>query len=129
LQARNDGFQQPFHTQSVIVNPPQINIRGHFAISQRPVEMFRAGFSDVQASDAVKILVFDGGLPAFKRFIRFFGDDIFHHVLPRPCRQFGICGVQVNSGQSKVYGRLAFGFIHGVDLLHRLRLFACLETY
>jgi hypothetical protein len=27
----------------VIVNPPQINIAGHLAIGQHPVEMFRTG--------------------------------------------------------------------------------------
>jgi hypothetical protein len=37
--------------------------------------MFRASFADVQFTDGVKVLVFDGRFPAFECFIRFLGDD------------------------------------------------------
>jgi len=35
LQTRDDRFEQPFHAERVIVNPPQVNIRGNFPIGQR----------------------------------------------------------------------------------------------
>jgi len=93
LQARDDRFQQPFHAQRMIVNPPQIDIGGHLAVGQHPVEMFRAGFADRQMADAVKVFVFDGDVPAPARFILFLGDDVFHHVLPCPRGQLGISAI------------------------------------
>jgi hypothetical protein len=64
------------------MNPPQINIGGHLAIGQRPVEMFRTSFRHVQVADAVKILVLDGDFPAPPGFICFLGNDVFHYLLP-----------------------------------------------
>ena len=71
------------------MNAPQINIGGHLAIGQRPVEMFRAGFGHAQVADAIKIPVLDRHFPAPPRLIRFLGDDVFHHLLPRPRCQLG----------------------------------------
>jgi hypothetical protein len=112
----------------VIVNPPQIDIRGHLAVRQDPVEMFRAGFVHAQVADAVEIPVLDRHLPPPPRLIRFLGDDVFHHLLPRPGGQFGIGGVQVNARQAEADGRLAFRFVHGVDPLFRLSSHPRLEA-
>ena len=124
LQARNDRFQQPFHAQGMIVNPPQINIGGHLAIGQRPVEMLRAGFRDRQIADAVEIPVLDGHFPAPPRFIRFLGDDVFHHLLPGPRGQFGISAVEIHPRQRQVEVRLALRFVVRLEDALRLNLVA-----
>ena len=99
LQARDDRSRQPFHAEGVVVDPPEINVRSSVAIGQGPVEMFRARFADGQATDAVKVSVLDGELPTFSCRIQFLGNDIFHHILPGVCRQFGIGPVRVNPTQ------------------------------
>jgi len=111
LQAWNDGFQQPFHAEGVIVNPSQINIRGHFAIGQRTVEMFRSCFRHAQVADAVKVFIFDCRVPTSACSIRFLGNDVFHHFLPRPGGQFGISTVEIHSCQRKVKVRLTLRFV------------------
>ena len=128
LQARDDRFQQPFHAQRVIVNPPQIYIAGHFAIGQRPVEMFRAGFRHAQIADAVKIPVLDCRVPPPPRLIRFLGDDVFHHLLPRPRCQLGISAVEIHPRQRQVEVRLTLRFVVRLKDALCLKLIACLEA-
>jgi len=128
LEARDDGFEQPFHAERVIVNPPQEHIAGHLAIGQRPVKMLGAGFRHAQAANAVKILILDGRVPAQPRIVLLFGDEMIHDLLPGPSCQFGIGGVEVNPRQTKTDGRLAFRFVHGVDLLDRLGWDPCFES-
>jgi len=128
LQARDDRFQQPLHAQRVIVNAPQIDIGGHFAIRQRPVEMFRAGFGDAQITNAVKIPVFDCRFPAPPRLIHFLGDDVFHHLLPRPRGQLGISAVEIHPRQRKVEVRLALRFVVRLEDALRFKLVARLEA-
>ena len=96
------------------MNSPEINIRGHFAIRQRTVEMFRTSFRHRQPPDAVEILVLDGNFPSPQSFILFLGYDVVHHVLPGPRCQFGISGIEVNPRQAEADSRLAFRFVHGV---------------
>jgi hypothetical protein len=90
--------------------------------------MFRARLCYTKIADAVEILVFDRGFPAYARFIRFLGDNGFHDFLPRPGCQFGIGGVQIHPRQSQTDGRHAFGLIHGGDFFIRLNFLPRLET-
>jgi hypothetical protein len=112
----------------VIVNAPQINIGGDFTIRQRTVVMLRAGFADVQVTDAIKILVFDGCFPASSRLISFLGNDIFHHLLPRPRGQLGISAVEIHPRQRQVEMRLTFRFVVRLENALCLRFVACLEA-
>jgi hypothetical protein len=77
----------------VIVNAPQIDIGGHLAIGQRPVEMLRSCLRHAQVADAIEIPVLDRRFPSPPRLIQFLGDDVFHHLLPRPRCQLGISAV------------------------------------
>ena len=108
--------------------PPQINIRGDFAVSQGPVEMFRAGFTDGQIADAVKILVFDGRLPTPPRLILFIGDDVSHDLLPCPRRQLGISTVEIHPRQRQIEMRLTLRFVVRLKNALNLMLVACLEA-
>lgn len=81
------------------MDSPQINIGGDLAIGQRTVEMFWAGFRNVQVANAVKVLVLDRRVPTSPCLIGFLGSDVFHHLLPGPRQQFGISTVEINPRQ------------------------------
>jgi hypothetical protein len=92
--------------------------------------MFWTGFTNMQITDAIEIPIFDGGLPAFEGVIRFLGDDVLHHILPGPGREFRISRVQINPRQTEIDVRLAFSLVCGIDLLdcQRCWLAPCLVS-
>jgi hypothetical protein len=128
LQARDDRFQQPFHAEGVVVNTPQINIGGDFAIGQGPVEVFRAGFADGQATDTVEVFVFDSDFPTPQGFVLFLGDNVIHHLLPCPRCQFGISAVEIHPRQRQVEVRLTLRFVVRLENALSFMLVARLEA-
>ena len=101
---------------------------GHLAIGQCLVEMFRAGFGNVQVADAVEIPILDCCFPPPPRLIRFLGDDVFHHFLPRPRCQFRIGGVEIHPCQRQIEMRLTLRFVVCLEDALRLKLVARLEA-
>lgn len=91
------------------MNPPKINIAGHLSIGQHPVEMLRARFANVQATDAVKIPILDSDFPAPPCLIGFLGHDVFHDFLPSARGQLGIGGVEIHPRQAEADARPGTG--------------------
>ena len=112
----------------MIMNPPQINIGGHLAIHQRPGEMCRASFTDGQVADTIEVRILDGDFPAPPRLILFLGDDVLHHVLPRPRCQFRISAVEIHPRQGQIEMRLTLRFVVRLEDALRLVLVARLEA-
>jgi hypothetical protein len=90
--------------------------------------MFRPRLRPTQPTDVIKVLVLDCRVPAFQRLIRFLGDDVLHHLLPRPRCQFGIATIQTLPRQRRNELRLNLRFVLCLEDALRLKLVACFET-
>lgn len=110
------------------MNPTEVNVGRNFAVGQDSIEVLRPGLGDLEVPDPVEVLVLDGNLPAPPSLVGFPFDDVCHHVLPRPCGEFRIYGVEVNFSQAKIDARLTFGLVHRVHLLTGFGLVARLEA-
>ncbi len=89
LQAWNDGFEQPIHAQSVIVDAAQVHVRRDFCVGKRLVEVLRTSLRNSQVANTVKILVFDGNFPAPVRLAGLLLEDVLHDLLPGASAKFG----------------------------------------
>jgi len=128
LQAGDNGFEQPIHAQSVIVDTAEVNVRGHFCVGQRLVKVLRASLRNSQVANAVEILILDGDLPAKVRLAELLAEDVLHDLLPSASAEFGIGTVHVNAGQREVEMRLALGVVVGLEQPLLFILLARFET-
>ncbi len=122
------GFEQPIHAQSVIVDAAQVNVRRHFCVGKRLVEVLRTSLRYAQVANAVEVLVFDGNFPAPARLAELLFKDVLHDLLPGAGAQFRIGPIHVNAGQREIEMGLALGVVVGLQQPLRFIPIACFET-
>jgi len=114
-QARDDGFEEPFHAEGVVVDAAEVNVGRDFAIGQGMIEVLGPGLGDGEVSDAIEVLVFDGDLPTATGLVGFLGDDMLHDFLPGARGEFWVGAVQVDAGEGEVQMGLTFGVVVGLE--------------
>ena len=124
----NHRPRQPGHVQREVVQPPQINIRGHCAVFQHAQKMFRARFQHRQTAKAVKGFVLDGRLPAVLRLPLLELDHFIHDELPVAGGDFGIAGGQIRPRDLQVHGGLLHRFLARVKQPQRRRAVGCVQA-
>ncbi|MEY2410608.1 MAG: hypothetical protein QOF48_3278 [Verrucomicrobiota bacterium] len=107
-------FSEPLHSERVIVDTAQVNIRGHLPVLQSPVELLWSRFRHPQAADTVEVFVL-GDIPAAPRFSCLLRHDALHDILPCSCPEFRIRAVHIHPRQRQIHVRLRLRFIPSLE--------------
>ena len=113
LSAKNRP-RQPCHTQRVIVEPPQKDVRANRSVFQCPQEMFWARFQEWHVPQTVKRFVFHRALPTIlgrttPELVHF-----VHNKLPRPFGNFRVACSQIGASDLQIQYGLSEGFVFGM---------------
>lgn len=127
VKFRQHRPRQPVHRHGEMMDAPEINIGRHGARLQRRQKMFGQGFDELAMADAIQHLVLDGRLPAHLGVAVLGGDNLRHHVLPRPRGHRRIAMLQIDLRDLQVHGGLVGGLVLDVKQAHGVGLVAGAE--